>query len=35
MRIHIVTDTFRPAVNGVALTLGHLTDGFLRASVTP
>ncbi|WP_435893659.1 glycosyltransferase [Oceaniferula spumae] len=30
MRIEIVTDTFRPDVNGVAMTLGHLVDG-LRA----
>lgn len=30
MRIEIVTDTFRPDVNGVAMTLGRLTDG-LRA----
>jgi UDP-2,3-diacylglucosamine pyrophosphatase LpxH/glycosyltransferase involved in cell wall biosynthesis len=27
MRIEIVTDTFRPDVNGVAMTLGRLTDG--------
>lgn len=30
MRIDIVTDTFAPDVNGVAMTLGRLTDG-LRA----
>lgn len=30
MRIEIVTDTFRPDVNGVAMTLGRLVDG-LRA----
>jgi len=27
MRIEIVTDTFRPDVNGVAMTLGQLVDG--------
>ncbi len=27
MKIEIVTDTFRPDVNGVAMTLGRLTDG--------
>lgn len=27
MKIDIVTDTFRPDVNGVAMTLGRLTDG--------
>ncbi|MBK1853371.1 glycosyltransferase [Verrucomicrobiaceae bacterium 5K15] len=31
MRIEIVTDTFRPDVNGVAMTLGQLVDG-LRQS---
>jgi len=30
MKIEIVTDTYRPDVNGVAMTLGRLTDG-LRA----
>lgn len=30
MRIEIVTDTFRPDVNGVAMTLGRLTDGLRR-----
>ena len=27
MKIDIVTDTFAPDVNGVAMTLGRLTDG--------
>ena len=27
MKIEIITDTFRPDVNGVAMTLGRLTDG--------
>ena len=27
MRIDIVTDTFLPDVNGVAMTLGRITDG--------
>lgn len=31
MRIAIVTDTYRPDVNGVAMTLGRLVDG-LRAA---
>ena len=30
MRIDIVTDTFAPDVNGVAMTLGRLTDGLKR-----
>ena len=30
MKIEIITDTYRPDVNGVAMTLGRLTDG-LRA----
>ena len=30
MRIEIITDTYRPDVNGVSMTLGRLTDG-LRA----
>ncbi len=27
MKIDVVTDTFAPDVNGVAMTLGRLTDG--------
>ena len=30
MRIDIVTDTFAPDVNGVAMTLGRLCDGLRR-----
>ena len=30
MKIDIVTDTFSPDVNGVAMTLGHLTEGLRR-----
>ena len=30
MKIDIVTDTFFPDVNGVAMTLGHLTEGLRK-----